>query len=127
MSRGKILIIENDEVNMELASDILEAAGFAVLQAENAEKGIALAKAERPALVLMDISLPGMDGLSATAVLKQDAETKGIPVVALTAHAMKGDEEKVLAAGCADYITKPIDTRAFSQRVGRLVQASNAP
>lgn len=122
MSRGKILIIENNEVNMELATDILEAANYTVLQAEDAESGIALAKTERPALILMDISLPGMDGLSATTVLKQDPDTREIPVVVLTAHAMKGDEEKVLAAGCSGYITKPIDTRAFPQSVGRFIQ-----
>src|SRR5439155_9420825 len=88
---------------------------------EDAEKGIALAKAEKPSLILMDVGLPGIDGLSATGILKRAAETKEIPVVALTAHAMKGDEEKALAAGCAGYIRKPIDTRALPQMVARFI------
>jgi two-component system cell cycle response regulator DivK len=117
----KILIVEDHPLNMELAADVLEAAGYSVLQAEDAEKGIALAKAEKPSLILMDIGLPGTDGLSATELLKQEAETKEIPVVALTAHAMKGDEERALAAGCEGYIRKPIDTRAFAQMVARFI------
>src|SRR5436190_15829158 len=105
MPGEKILVVEDNPLNMELTADVLGAAGYAVLQAENAERGIALARTERPALILMDVSLPGIDGLSATEVLKGAAETGKIPVVALTAHAMKGDEEKALAAGCQGYIT----------------------
>ncbi|MBI4641938.1 MAG: response regulator [Candidatus Tectomicrobia bacterium] len=121
MPYEKILIVEDNPVNMELAVDILEVAGYLVFKAEDAEKGIALARVVRPALILMDVSLPGMDGLVATGLLKRDPITKNIPVVALTAHAMKGDEEKAMAAGCAGYITKPIDTRAFSQTVANFV------
>jgi CheY-like chemotaxis protein len=117
MAGEKILVIEDNPVNRELTADILGAAGYTVLQAENAERGIALARVERPALILMDVRLPGMDGLSATEILKGEAETREIPVVALTAHAMKGDEEKALAAGCEGYITKPIDTRSLPQGV----------
>jgi len=117
MTGEKILVIEDNPVNMELTADILGAAGYVVLQAENAERGIALARVERPALILMDVRLPGMDGLRATEILKREAETQAIPVVALTAHAMKGDEDKALAAGCAGYITKPIDTRALPGEV----------
>ena len=113
----KILVVEDNPVNRELTADILGAAGYTVLQAENAERGIALARVERPALILMDVRLPGMDGLSATEILKEETETREIPVVALTAHAMKGDEEKALAAGCEGYITKPIDTRALPREV----------
>ncbi len=121
MPGEKILIVEDNPLNMELAVDILEAAGYSVLRAEDAEKGIALARAENPALILMDVSLPGLDGLSATGILKREPETRDIPVVALTSHAMKGDEEKARAAGCEAYVTKPIDTRALPQVVARLI------
>jgi CheY-like chemotaxis protein len=124
MAGEKILIVEDNPMNMELATDLLEASGYIVIQAGVAEKGIELARAELPDLILMDISLPGMDGLEATGVLKQDPATKGINVVAMTAHAMKGDEEKVLAAGCDGYITKPIDTREFSKTVARFIESA---
>jgi len=122
MPGEKILVIEDNPLNMELTADILKAAGYAVLQAENAERGIAMARAEQPALILMDVRLPGMDGLSATEILKGETETQRIPVVALTAHAMKGDEEKALAAGCVGYITKPINTRTLPDEVASLIQ-----
>ncbi len=124
MAGEKILIVEDNLMNMELATDLLDASGYVVIQAGMAEKGIELARAESPDLILMDISLPGMDGLEATGVLKQDPTTKGIPVIAMTAHAMKGDEEKVLAAGCDGYITKPIDTREFSKTVARFIESA---
>ncbi len=122
MAGQKILIVEDNLMNMELATDLLEASGYVVIQAMVAEDGIELARAESPDLILMDISLPGMDGLEATGVLKQDPATKDINVVVLTAHAMKGDEEKVLAAGCDGYITKPIDTREFPKTVARFIE-----
>lgn len=121
MGSGKILIIEDNPLNLELATDLLEAGGYTVLHARTAEKGIRLARDEAPDLILMDISLPGIDGISATGLLKQDAATQDIPVVALTANAMKGDAEKALAAGCQGYITKPIDTRAFAVAVSRFM------
>ena len=117
MARHKILIIEDNPMNMELAVDLLEAAGHEVLTAMEAETGIELARSEQPELILMDVSLPGMDGLAATQKLKADPGTRNIPIVALTAHAMKGDEEKALAAGCQGYLTKPIDTRTFAATV----------
>ena len=117
MMHERILIIEDNPLNMELASDLLEAAGFIVVGAMSAEEGIQWARSERPCLILMDIALPGMDGLSATALLKADPRTSDIPVVALTAQAMKGDADRALAAGCAGYLTKPIDTRAFARTV----------
>ncbi|HEV8131681.1 MAG TPA: response regulator [Acidobacteriota bacterium] len=123
MAGERILIVEDNLLNMELAMYVLQAAGYVVLQAEDAEKGIALARAERPALILMDESLPGMDGLSATKVLKQDPLMKDIRVVMLTAHAMKGDKEKALSAGCDGYLTKPIDTRKFGQQVAQFIQS----
>jgi CheY-like chemotaxis protein len=121
MSRHRILIVEDNAMNMELAVDLLQAAGYVVLSATEAEQGIEVARATKPDLILMDISLPGMDGLVATQRLKSDPATREIPVVALTAHAMKGDEEKALAAGCAGYLTKPIDTRTFGQAIGRFL------
>ena len=106
---------------MELATDILQAAGHEVLQAEDAYAAFALMKSSHPALILMDVSLPGMDGLQATAVLKRDPRTKDIPVIAFTAHAMKGDREKALEAGCEDYLTKPIDARVLVETVARFI------
>src|SRR5918999_1799713 len=124
MADQKILVIEDNPTNMRLARDILEGLGYAVLAAEDADRGISLAKAGSPALILMDISLPGMDGLAATAVLKRDAETRHIPVVALTAHAMERDKESARAAGCSGYITKPIDLKSFRQTVGELIDSA---
>lgn len=123
MTTKKILIIEDNALNLELALDLLEAAGYTVLSADAAEEGIQLARTCRPDLVLMDVSLPGMDGLEATSALKRDPITAGIPIVALTAHAMKGDEEKAMAAGCAGYLTKPIDTRSFTRTVAGFLAA----
>jgi two-component system, cell cycle response regulator DivK len=103
-----ILMVEDNAANMTLALYVLESAGHRVLSATDAEAGLALARAERPDLILMDIQLPGMDGLEATAQLKRDETTRDIPVIALTALAMKGDEERILAAGCDGYIAKPM-------------------
>jgi CheY-like chemotaxis protein len=124
MAGGKVLIIEDNPMNMELAKDLLEVAGYFVLQAETAEKGIELAKAESPDIILMDIGLPGMDGLTATRIIQQDQSTKDIPVIALTAHAMKDDREKTLSAGCKGHITKPIDTREFAKLVAFFIESS---
>lgn len=93
---------------MTLAVFLLESVGHSVLSATNAESGLMLARDERPNLILMDIQLPGMDGLEAMALLKQDDATRAIPIIALTALAMKGDEERIRAAGCDGYIAKPI-------------------
>jgi two-component system cell cycle response regulator DivK len=105
---AKILIIEDNPTNMSLAVFLLESAGHTVLTAADAEAGLTLARAELPNLILMDIQLPGMDGLEATALLKKDELTREIPVIALTALAMKGDEERIRAAGCDGYIAKPM-------------------
>ncbi|HEY0995864.1 MAG TPA: response regulator [Gemmatimonadaceae bacterium] len=109
----RILVVEDNPANMKLASFLLESAGHEVLAATSAEAGVGLARAERPSLILMDIQLPGMDGLQATALLKADAGTRAIPVIALTALAMKGDEERIRAAGCDGYIAKPLDYKQF--------------
>ncbi len=124
MSKKKILVIEDNAVNMELVCDLLEMAGYDIIQAADAESGIKVADKEQPDLILMDISLPGMDGLQATRVLKQRQSARQIPVVALTAHAMKGDEDKVLEAGCNGYITKPINTREFSRQIEKFLGSS---
>jgi two-component system cell cycle response regulator DivK len=105
---AKILVVEDNPANMTLVIFILESAGHAVLSATDAEAGLALARTEQPNLILMDVQLPGMDGLAATVLLKKDAATQAIPVIALTALAMKGDEERTRAAGCDGYIAKPM-------------------
>jgi len=110
---ARILIVEDNPDNMLLSVMLLESVGHQVISAVDAEAGLAVARAERPDLILMDIQLPGMDGLEATALLKADEATRGIPVIALTALAMKGDEERILAAGCDGYIAKPLDYKDF--------------
>lgn len=124
MAGEKILIVEDNPMNLELATDLLEVAGYVVIQAETAEDGIKLAKEKLPDLILMDISLPGMDGMEATRILKQGSLTSDIPVVALTAYAMKGDKDKVMAAGCIGYLTKPIDTRVFPKAVSDFLKST---
>jgi two-component system cell cycle response regulator DivK len=110
---AKILIVEDNAANMSLAVFLLQSAGYTVCSATNAETGLTLARAEQPALILMDVQLPGMDGLEATALLKRDDATRAIPVIALTALAMKGDEERIRAAGCDGYIAKPLAYKEF--------------
>jgi two-component system cell cycle response regulator len=113
MGTPTILVIEDNEMNMKLVRSILMLSRYRVLEAVNAEDGIQLAREHNPELILMDIQLPGMDGLSATRIIKKDPALKAIPVVALTSYAMPGDDKKALEAGCEAYITKPIDTRSF--------------
>src|SRR5688572_17240093 len=108
-----ILIVEDNPANMTLAVFLLQSAGHSVIRATDAEAGLTLARDEQPQLILMDIQLPGMDGLEATALLKRDASTRAIPVVALTALAMKGDEARIRAAGCDGYIAKPLQYKDF--------------
>jgi two-component system cell cycle response regulator DivK len=110
---AKVLVIEDNPANMTLAIFLLESAGHTVINATDAEAGLTLARDQQPNLILMDIQLPGMDGLEATMLLKQDDATRAIPVVALTALAMKGDEERIRAAGCDGYIAKPLAYKDF--------------
>jgi two-component system cell cycle response regulator DivK len=105
---AKILIVEDNPTNMTLAVFLLQSEGHIVLSATDAEAGLTLAREGQPHLILMDMQLPGMDGLEATALLKKDDATRAIPVIALTALAMKGDEERIRAAGCDGYIAKPM-------------------
>jgi CheY-like chemotaxis protein len=125
MTGNKILIIEDNQLNLELATDLLEANGFVVSSAQTAEAGLRLARELLPDLVLMDFSLPGMDGLAATKNLKADPATRHLAVVGLTAYAMKGDEEIALNAGCDGYLTKPIDTRTFVATVTKFIAPAN--
>ena len=125
-AQSKILIIEDNPLNMELAADLLNAAGYEVLQATTAERGIQLARSLLPDLILMDTSLPGMDGLQAIMILKSEPATENIPVISLTANAMKGDEETARAAGALAYVTKPIDTRTFVKSVSEFVKKPTA-
>ena len=110
---AKILVIEDNPTNMKLAVLLLDTAGHTVITATDAETGLLLARDAQPDLILMDIQLPGMDGLEATALLKRDGATRGIPVIALTALAMRGDEERIRAAGCDGYIAKPLRYQDF--------------
>jgi len=116
-----ILIIEDNDLNFELVSDLLELRGFRILHAPRAEEGLRMAREYLPALVLMDLSLPGIDGLTATKTFKADPAIRHLPVVALTAHAMKGDEKIALSAGCDGYLTKPIDTHTFAAAVEHFI------
>ena len=112
-----VLVVEDNPTNRELVVEILQLMDVQVLEAEDASAGIALARSERPDLILMDISLPGMDGLEATRRLKADPETRHIPVVVLTAHAMRWDEQRAREAGCDGFVTKPIEVTSFSKYV----------
>ena len=118
-----ILIVEDNPHNLKLASLLLEQAGYTILQATEAQQGIALAQQHLPDLILMDIQLPGMDGLTASHLLKQDNLTKGIRILALTAFAMKGDEEKMLAHGCDGYIAKPIRYKEFLENIATTLKS----
>src|SRR5450830_827623 len=123
---ARILIIEDTSANLKLAVFLLESVGHTVFSAADAEAGVALARSERPDLILMDIQLPGMDGLQATGLLKADEATRGIPVIALTALAMKGDEERIRAAGCDGYIAKPLSYRDFLAIIQARLEAAAA-
>lgn len=121
---AQVLVIEDTPVNLKLVSMLLGKAGYRVLQADNAKDGIALACEHLPELILMDIQLPGMDGLTATRLLKEAESTHHIKVVALTAFAMKGDEEMMMAAGCDGYIAKPIQYKNFLSEVERILAST---
>ncbi len=120
---AKILLVEDNEMNRDMLSRRLQRRGYEVVVAVDGEQGVAMARAEGPALVLMDMSLPGIDGWEATRQLKADAATRGTPVIALTAHAMAGDREKSLAAGCDDFDTKPVDFERLLGKIQALLAA----
>lgn len=124
-SPARILIVEDNEANQLLARAVLEMEGFDVEIAGSAPEARDAISGRAPDLILMDIQLPGEDGLSVTRTLKSDPATTSIPVVALTAHAMLGDREQALEAGCAGYISKPIDTRTFGLEVRHFLESSS--
>jgi len=121
---ARVLIIEDNPANMKLATLLLHHANHTVISAVDAETGLMRARAEQPDLILMDIQLPGMDGLAATAILKQDPTTSSIPVIALTALAMKDDREKSQAAGCDAYIAKPLRYQELYAAIDGLLLAT---
>jgi len=114
-----ILIVDDNPTNLKLARVLLAAEGYEVRVAVDAEEALALLASYRPRLILMDLQLPGMDGLTLTRRLKDDPATRDVAILALTAYAMKGDQERALAAGCNGYVTKPIDTRALPGVIAR--------
>jgi two-component system cell cycle response regulator DivK len=124
---AKILIIEDNTANMTLTAYLLNWGGHTVISATDAEAGLTIARAEKPNLILMDIQLPGMDGLEATRLLKQDAATRAIPVIALTALAMKGDEERIRAAGCDGYVAKPMRYQEILATIASLLEPKPEP
>jgi len=117
MADNRILVVEDNPDNRILIADVLESLGYVVIIATDGNEGIEKARAEHPDLILMDISLPVMDGLAATTTLKADPTVRHIPIIALTAHAMVGDRDRALNAGCDDYISKPIDLRELSEKL----------
>jgi len=121
MTVPRVLVVEDNPVNLELVAALLESEGCGAISAESADTGLRLAAAERPDLILMDIQLPGMSGHDATRRLKADPATAGIPVVALTAHAMRGEEARAREAGFDAFLTKPIDTQAFRETLRRFL------
>jgi CheY-like chemotaxis protein len=117
----KILLVEDNEMNRDMLSRRLIKRGYDVVIALDGEQGIAMARAESPALILMDMSLPGLDGWEATRQLKAAPDTRAIPVIGLTAHAMAGDREKATAAGCDDFDTKPVELTRLLEKIEALL------
>lgn len=118
---SKVLLVEDNEMNRDMLSRRLERKGFDVVFAQDGSVAVELAGSEQPALILMDMSLPVMDGWEATRRIKADPATQGIPVIALTAHAMAGDKEKAMEAGCEDYDTKPVDFPRLLSKIESLI------
>ena len=125
MNEKKILLVEDNEVNRRLAGFLLRSQGYQVREATSAIEAFEILRTEHPDLIVMDIQLPGMDGLEATKKLKEQPGTADIPVIAVTSYAMKGDREKALAAGCAGYVTKPIDKNIFIEEVAARLGAKS--
>lgn len=118
----RVLVVEDHPLNLELVTDLLEKEGCQVITAETAEAGLRLAAAEHPDLILMDIDLPRMTGYEVSRRLKTDPATAPIPIVALTSHAMRGDDLKAREAGCEGFLTKPLDVRVFRETVRRFLE-----
>ena len=118
---ARILLVDDHPIGIQVAEAFLERAGYAVIRAEDGERALALAQSTAPAAILMDLNMPGMDGLEVTRRLKADPATRAIPIIALTAYAMRGDEERARAAGCDDYVPKPIDRQRLLATIARHV------
>ena len=116
-----VLIVEDNDLNMKLFNDLLQANGYQTLQTKDGREAVDIARAHHPDLILMDIQLPEISGLEITRILKEDGDLRGIPVIAVTAFAMKGDEEKIREGGCEGYIAKPISVANFLQTVARFL------
>lgn len=121
MAGEKLLVVEDNPVNRRLVEFLLRSQGYQVFEAATAREAFELLKTERIDLILMDVQLPGLDGLEATKGLKADPHTSDIPIIAVTSYAMKGDREKALAAGCVGYITKPIDKAILLEEIANLL------
>jgi len=121
MTNGRILVVEDNRDNMTLIVDMLESLNYEVIKAQDGQRGVALANSEKPDLILMDLSLPVMDGWTASSQIKADASIRHIPIIALTAHAMAGDRERALEAGCDDYVSKPINMAELSVKMSKLL------
>jgi two-component system cell cycle response regulator DivK len=119
-----VLIVDDNVVNLSLSTFLVKSAGYAVIAAADAEQGIKMAREQVPDLILMDIQLPGMDGLEAIGVLKEDPTTRGIPIIALTALAMKGDEARIRASGCDGYIAKPMRYQQFLAAIATVLESA---
>lgn len=121
MSERNILVVEDNDMNMQLVEFLLEEGGYRIVKATSGEEALAITRdgAGTPDLILMDIHLPGMDGLSVVRAIKADARTSRVPILALTAHAMRGDKDRFLEAGCDGYISKPIDVKTFIASIER--------
>ena len=117
----RILVVEDNRDNMTLMTDMLEALEYMVLQATDGQRGVELAASEQPDLIFMDLSLPVMDGWTATRAIKSNPTLTHIPIIALTAHAMVGDRERALAAGCDDYLAKPVDLNLLTVKIAKLM------
>ena len=126
MSKPRVLIVEDNVDNFELVRFLLERAGYQVLSAGNGIEGLDAAKREQPDLILMDLSMPELDGWNATARLKADEATRAIPVLALTAHTLPGDRKRAIDAGCDGYISKPINVASFDKLVATLLRQAKA-
>ena len=122
-----VLIVEDNELNMKLFNDLLEAHGYATLKTSHGIEAMELARAHRPDLILMDIQLPEVSGLEVTRWLKADEELKSIPVIAITAFAMKGDEERIREGGCEAYMSKPISVSKFIATIKTYLEADGQP
>ena len=118
-----VLVVEDNEMNMQLVEYLLEEGGFQILKASSGEEALKLTNENVPDLILMDIHLPGMDGLSVVKKMKESDRTNRIPILALTAHAMRGDRDRFLQAGCDGYISKPIDVKTFVPSIQRYIRA----